>query len=725
LSHAPGGGKLLLIGFFRASGPENRMIDGTFFHGTSYYHFANPASQWPENFRKIRDMGLDTVRVAEIWPGWETLEPRPGAFDFAALDDYVDQAVEAGLNVVMGVGINNPPMWVFEDHPDVRLVSTQGHPAGRRIQSANHDDPRLRQWMERFIDTHARHYADKPLLAWQMGNEVRYGVDIPDNPMSHQRFRLWLSEAWDNDLDALNRTWGTFYRDWSEIYPYASSYGAPTEGLTPLALATRKYKAWSLAELVEWGIAILRRHSALPVFHNNHDISGSTYSHWEMGALGDIVCQDLYPTGSQDPQGANTLGLDLGSSVSRTLGKDLWIGETAVGQYGTYLRDRPDRKQIEALVVEMLGAGARSLFYFRHKSPRFEQPHKFTGAQGALRVDGSESPYAKTPRNVRALLEKIGATLTASRPVAPRLGAYWPEESLLLSQDAGYRELQRDVLFGTAGLMNRLGYPLQWFDSEWICAEDLSAYDVLYVPSSFLIPRAVGEAIARYVRDGGNLICEGRCAYVDDHGWLYDVQPGAGLHEVLGLREDLYWQPEQLGVMMAIGSRTHRCKARRLAQTLRPDGADVTGRSDDGEPIATSHAFHAGRAVCLGFSPSLLLAPGGVGGQDPSAEGIEIVDRQEMLDLVDDLLWQLGLRRPVEIEFDSRFLSFRYLSCRQGVLAFVCNHGPRTTIALPEGGLFVACSSDGQVVFPDDPKPRQLDRFDWCIARCPAGEDSD
>ncbi len=700
------------------------MTDGTFFHGTTCCHLLGPNPPSEEVFRKIQAMGLDTLCIAELCPGWQQIEPRPGAFDFGALDESVDRACRVGLNVVMGIGIANPPGWVFEDNPDLRCVDGKGQADQGRIGSANPDDPRLRQWMERFIDTYARHYADKPLLAWQIASHAGSVFHLPDNPMTHERFRLWLGETWDGDLDRLNRQWRTFYRDWSEIYPYGSAYGAPTGGLTPLALAGRKYRAWSLAELVEWAIAILRRHSALPVFHCNRDISGRTSSHWEVAALGDVVCQNLCP-GTPPSQKSTTLLLDLGSSISRTLGKDLWIGQAEIGPWGSWLRNRPDRRQTEAWVVEMLGAGARALLYARQSPSRLDLDGQAAQSQGVLRSDASETLYARTPRNITSLLERMKDKLLQARPIQPKLAVYWPEESLLLSQDAGFEDLQRDAVFGTCSIFNRLGYPLQWFDSEWICAEDLAGYDILYLPTSWLIPEEVGQKIADYVRQGGTLICEGRCGYVDDQGWLYENQPGAGLHEVLGASEDLYWNPEQLELMMVIHNRTHHCKVSRLAQTLRPAEAEVIGQSVQGQPIATQNRYGQGQAVCMGFAPSLLFAAG-MEVPNEDSQSSEITQRQETMEMLDDMVWQMGLRRPVNVEFQSRFLSFRYLSLDDdgSVLVFICNHGPQTSLGLGDDGEFLAWSNQDEVIFPSaGSQSRSLNRYDWCIARCAPAEE--
>ena len=693
-----------------------------FIHGTTYYHFANPPEELPRNFQAMREMGLNAVRVAEIWPGWECLEPSPGTYDFALLDDYVAKARAAGLSVIMGLGINNPPFWLFDEIPQLRCVDARGRVAGRRVQAANHDNPAYRQRMEAFIEAQAAHYAaTEGLLAWQFGNEIRYGVDIPDDAATHERFRGWLIEQFDGDLDLLNRQWGTFYRDWEAIYPYASRFGAPTEGLSPLAIHTRRYKAWSLAELVEWGIGILRRHSALPVFHNNHSLPGDTYSHWDIAALGDVVVQDIYPTAGADPQAEATVFLDVAGSIARTLGKDLWIGETGIGQYGTFRRNRPARKQVEALVVEMLAAGAKAMLYFRHKAPRYEQPHKFTGSQSALRRDGSPMHYARTIEHVSKLMDVLGGQLLAAQPLTPAVAAPYPEESLRFSQDAGYRDLQRDAVYGTSALWNRLGIPIQWLSPDWLLEEDLSGYAMIYLPMSVLLEADVARRLAEYVRAGGTLVSELRPGYVDANGWLYEIQPGAGLHEVFGCREDLYWEAPSMAAMVGVGGRTHRCTFRRAFQSFRLQGGQTLARNDAGEIVAVSNDFGRGQAILLGFAPSLLLPPGSSKYQSGTAGGgVEVTQQQEALTLMRDLAAQASVAPPLDLETTSPHLSFRYLTAASGtLLTFIANHGPEAHVMPPADARVLARSLGDDLSLEPHSLPIELQMHDWCLLETP------
>jgi len=670
-----------------------------FVHGTTYYHHANPPEELAENFRKMREMGLDTVRVAEIWPGWEVLELRPGEFDFASLDDYVAKATAAGLQIIMGIGINNPPFWLFNEFDDLRTVNVNGKIAARRIHAANHDHPGFRARMERFIEAQVRHYAAvQEIIAWQIGNEVRYEADIPDNAATHERFREFLKRQYEANLHTINQRWSVGYRSWEEIFPYKSRFGPPTEGLSPLAIQTRKFKAWSLAELIEWGTQIIRRHSKLPVFHNNHSIPGDTYSHWDIARSGDLVVQDIYSMANPNPQAENTLYLDFSTSISRSLGKPFWVGETCPGQYGTFHRTRPTPEQIETLVIEMLGAGTKGLLYFRHKPPKFEQPHKFTGSQTVLRRDGSEMPYIRTPRHISELMRRHGQRILEAAPEPPVVAAYYPEESLQFSRDAGYFDLQRNAIFGTSAIWNRAGIPIHWLNTTQLLAEPLEQFKLIYLPLSYLLPQRVGERLARYVAAGGSLISECRPGYVDDDGWLYESQPGAGLHEVFGVRQDVFFDADKFELSLDAGGKANQFSAIGPCQLFRNDSAQSIGTNSAGEILAVRN----GNATILGFAPSLLF---------PAGSGKSAINCLTAL---------AGVVKPMPIETDSINISYRYLRSSTERLAFLCNHGDAASVRVPAEAVVITRNIGSELSFDPVPSEFELGRWSWAMISIPS-----
>ena len=100
--------------------------------GVCYYPEQWPKARWREDARAMRALGLGTVRIAEF--AWSRMEPAPGQFDWAWLDEAIDVLADESLSVVLGTPTAAPPQWLVEAHPDVLPVGADGRvkPFGAR-----------------------------------------------------------------------------------------------------------------------------------------------------------------------------------------------------------------------------------------------------------------------------------------------------------------------------------------------------------------------------------------------------------------------------------------------------------------------------------------------------------------------------------------------------------------------------------------------------------------
>jgi beta-galactosidase len=82
-----------------------------------------PRAYWRDRFRKARAMGLNTITTYVFW---NIHEPRPGAYDFSGQNDvaeYIREAQEEGLNVILRPGpyvcaeweLGGYPSWLLKD----------------------------------------------------------------------------------------------------------------------------------------------------------------------------------------------------------------------------------------------------------------------------------------------------------------------------------------------------------------------------------------------------------------------------------------------------------------------------------------------------------------------------------------------------------------------------------------------------------------------------------
>ena len=91
--------------------------------GTCYYPEHWPASGWADDARKMRELGIEVVRLAEF--AWADLESAPGVFHFEWLDEAIAALRAEGLKIVLGTPTAGPPRWLVELHPEILPVDRE------------------------------------------------------------------------------------------------------------------------------------------------------------------------------------------------------------------------------------------------------------------------------------------------------------------------------------------------------------------------------------------------------------------------------------------------------------------------------------------------------------------------------------------------------------------------------------------------------------------------
>lgn len=506
-------------------------------------------------------------------------------------------------------------------------------------------------------------------------------------------------------MESLNYEWGTYYRDWDEIYPYKSSDGAPTEGIAPHCLRTLEFQNWSIGEFIRWGISIMKEYTDLPIFHNN--FSYPERDHWLLAEPCDIVAIDIYATTYDNPGYYNGLLLDATRSIATQQNKDMWIAETSIGQYGTYNRDNADQKLVENCIIEQIGAGAKAIFYFRHKPPIWEQPHKFTGSQTVLRVDESELEYIITPKNISKFMTIHENEILDSNPIRPKVAIYYPKENVMFSSEAGYRQDAVDSTIGSRAIWAGIQIPVELLDTKAITTMDLSIFDIIHIPVSYLLPSSVGKALKNYVSKGGTLICEGRPGYVNEHGLLYKQQPGAGLSEVLGALEDKFYNVDKINMIIDLreinrssalnktdeignkGNETNEISETVIlpsfVQTLRVTSGKPFIRTEDGKVTGVINKYGKGTAYFIGGGPSLNYRAG-KGKYDSNSKNSEKFDVQKQREIICSVFQHIaskhGVKKPVSFEGGIQALATRYLENKESIIMFCINYSDTEEVNL-------------------------------------------
>lgn len=651
---------------------DKKQVQKSYVIGNTYYHYANPAEELEENFKRMRQYGVNTVRTNEIWPGWSVIETREGEYSWEYLDDYLDKAEKNGLDVCLGIGINDTPAWLYRKFPELRFKEYDGTVSNRRVQSADFNHMEYRFYMRRFIEALLKRYADHSCITcFQFGNEIRYNVTYCDSEGTRTRFRKWLQDKYGTP-EKLNQEWGTFYASFDEIYPYKSREGEPTEGNTVHCVNTIEFQDWSIAELIDWGVRIVKSYSKKPVFHNNFNTP--EHNHWAMARPCDLVCIDIYASTYEKPGYYNGLLIDTAASIARQQDKPWWIGETSIGQYGTYRRKNASQMLIETCIMEQIGAGSKAIFYFRHKSPKWEQPHKFTGSQTVYRRNGTPLPYIDTCIHVMDFVKQFERMLLEAEPPRPQVGIYFPCKNIQFGREAGYGELALESAGGARAFWGSIGVTAELLSDTEMTADYLKQFKLVHIPACYLLPERIGDALEKYVKAGGKLLVEARAAYVDENGLLYEQQPGAGLNRLCGVNEDLFYEAEE-PITFRFGDSSVDTASGGLIQTLEPDGGVPIAFDSDGHVLGTARTWGEGEAFYLGFAPSLDFRIGG--GKYSSEAGYKEKEdqRRQKMKIAHILAGHWGINFQTAYKGEDPDMSVRCLGWNNSRYLFFMNYG--------------------------------------------------
>lgn len=510
---------------------------------------------WKKDLQNIADCGFNTVRC---WVDWASGEPQPGNYHFEAVDLLMELAEEVGLRVIVQLYLDSAPDWLVKYYPDCRYVSAGGVPIDSQgAPGYCYDHPGVRAAAERFMRTLAGHIADrKPFLAWDLWSEphiVQWGYFdfLPQPAMfcychhTAQRFRDWLRCRYRNDLEALNKAWYRQFSSWDLVLPPRFiSLMTYTEYIDWLQFIMAK-----LAEDLRWRRDAVRQadhhlttsHSAVPsIITLPSDEQGSP-DDWQMARQVDIWGTSLYPkhVGARETSDPSFRAAMLAGTRSAcdSVGAPYWLGELQgghgyVGMFASHMTEADAR----SYAWHSIAHGAKGLcFYAWHPMSSGYESAGF----GLANLDGTPSDRALAAGAVSRIITQNMDAFYAAKPVRARAAVCWNVYAhimwVCMRQASSYIPSRSYV--GAYRALYQEHIPADFVHVDQIAAGKWQDYDLLYLPFSFMLPRAAAAGIEAFVRRGGVVVAEARTAWNDETGYCGEAVPGLGLERVFGCRE--------------------------------------------------------------------------------------------------------------------------------------------------------------------------------------------
>jgi beta-galactosidase len=474
--------------------------------GVCYYPEHWPEEWWPDDARRMADMGLSRVRIGEF--AWSRIEPEPGRFDWAWLDRAVDALHTAGLGIVMGTPTATPPKWLVDRIPDMIALDRDGHP--RKFGSRRHycfSDDRYREEAMRITTAMAERYGQHPaIVAWQTDNEYGcHDTAVSYSDAARDSFRIWLGEKYGN-VGALNAAWGNVF--WSMEYRHFSEIDLPnltvTEANPAHWLDFRRFSSDQVVRFNKVQADILR--AASPGRDIVHNFMGffTQFDHHAVGADLDVASWDNYPLGfleqfwfSEEEKRAY---LRQGHPDIAAFHHDLyrgcqqdgrwWVMEQQPGPVNwARFNPAPLPGMVRLWTLEAMAHGAELVSYFRWRQAPFAQEQMHAGL---LRPDRVDDIGAHEVRQAAQDIARVGAVGAPPKSVALLFDYQSDWVTDIQPQGKGFSSLRAALEYYSA--LRKLGLDVDILSPS----AALDGYAMVVIPCQPILPDGLVDKLGTF-----------------------------------------------------------------------------------------------------------------------------------------------------------------------------------------------------------------------------------
>lgn len=524
------------------------------YFGAAYCPYAKSGDIPPEYFERdiitMKQLGMNIIRP---FVAWDRIEREEGVYDFSKLDLIFDLAAKHDMKILLNLGgtltswaAMYPPRYIVRKKGVQELkLAPYDPPQFGPVRKLCMDDPYFFERAKIFLDLCAERYCNHPALAaWSLWNEPFYHKDGCFCPLTMAKFRDFLREKYDNDINKLNEKWGTEfpvdYLSFDEAEPgvFVSFSGG---GYGPCV----DYLKFNRARVAGWLQVVrntIERHNPrnlkigvnVVVTAAYHTASQHNYpSMMDQNYYADIPGFSAYTFFAQMEEAPYLTA--AANSLCRSGGKDpangFWAVEGEAGQI-SYLPDRHDRAERGWRIAsnwQLAANGAKMLMFWkfggRHTDTQTDQ-FNLAGFDGSITERAVElSKSGKAFMNMREILSTANVHAEAAILLAP-------DTELARICDKTYADYVH-ACHGAFRILNELHIECDFVDERMFRLKK-DRYKVLIAPETIFINEKFANEIKDFIANGGTLITDYRFAQKREDSMQFQTIPGHGLQEAFG-----------------------------------------------------------------------------------------------------------------------------------------------------------------------------------------------
>jgi beta-galactosidase len=517
--------------------------------GVCYYPEHWPEQLWEDDLRRMREYGIEVIRIAEF--AWNKFEPQEGIFTFDFFDRFLDIAYKFGMKVIFCTPTATPPSWLTYNYPEVLNAKEDGtlYRHGMR-RHYNYNSPIYRKFVKRVVENIASHYSHHPaIIGWQIDNELNCETDVFYSEADHAAFRVYLKRKF-STLEALNEAMGTVfwnqtYTSWEEI-----SLTRPTihKANNPhMSLEEKRFFSDSAISFCKFQSDILRKYLPKGQFITTNGIFGHLDSHEMTDTALDFITYDSYPnfafgiqTDPKRPGNLNDRKWSWSLTKTRSISPNFGIMEQQSGPGGWDSRmQQPSPKpgQMRLWTFQSIAHGADFISYFRWRTSWIGTEIYWHGL----------NDYSNLPNR---RLEELLTIKDSINRISDIAGSHYQSKVALIKDYSNEWDGEQDQWHGPLDHFSDNGWftasqlthtPMDFLflrnsETKKTSLKDLQKYDLLIYPHPTILTEETANLLKAYVIQGGKLIFGARTGYKDEYGRC-PMRPMPGFaSEICGVR---------------------------------------------------------------------------------------------------------------------------------------------------------------------------------------------
>jgi beta-galactosidase len=625
--------------------------------GVCYYPEHWKRAQWGADAALMCEAGISLVRIGEF--AWSRMEPDPGRYDFAWLEDAIGVLHAQGLKVVLGTPTATPPKWLVDKMPDMLAVDKEGRPrkfGSRRHYCFSHVPYQLE--CDRIVAELARRFGDHPgVVAWQTDNEYGCHDTVESYSVAAlNAFRIWLEEKY-KTVAALNTAWGNVF--WSMEYRSFEEIDLPnltvTEASPPHRLDFQRFSSDQVLRFNKRQTDIIRQYSPGRDILHNFMGSFTAFDHYKVSDDLDAASWDSYPLGFLDRDSSDEAYkeryLRVGDPDLQAFHHDLyracgrgrwWVMEQQPGPVNwAPWNPAPAPGAVRLWAYEAFAAGAEVVSYFRWRQAPFaqEQMHE------ALLLPNSEKNEAW--HAVKQVSEELasfdGAVATARSDVALVFDyeSVWAWQIQPQGKDFNYL----DLVMAYYRALRRLGVSVDVVPPS---ADAVKDRKLVLAPGLFCASDALVDALGE---GNGKVLIGPRAGSKTENFTIPDDLPPGNLSRLIDIKIRRVESLRPGTEIKAAGSNNGAAFSKWREFVVAGEGVAIGPVSDDGHAMT----FSQGHTIYVGgwANPAMLDQ---ILGDAVSAAEVAHVELHRDLRIRDNGPWRYILNYGPEVVDISRLI---------------------------------------------------------------------